>query len=303
MHGLAIDAPASHHIVRSGARAGPQDIPCLLHGLAIERPNQVWCAGITSYSPVGGARRATRYSLSLARSGDRCAGITSYSPVGVRAGARVIPLSLARSGDRAAEPGLVRRHHIYIPIGRGFLYPVAVMDWASRRWTYRSVSRLLRKRSRASADRRSSPPAPSPASWWQRVFASRWTAAAAGWTTRSSSACGARARGHSTQRLCRRRRGAYRHRRLVAGSVGIGPGRARGLPTCPTPQQHNSAGSSLISSGETSRPTIRLPIWSVWSQECGPLHCFRRNIPTSSRSLKKVSQLISVMTFRSAADN
>ena len=28
------------------------------------------------------------------------------------------PLSLARSSDRAAEPGLVRRHHIYMPIGR-----------------------------------------------------------------------------------------------------------------------------------------------------------------------------------------
>ncbi|MET4120479.1 putative transposase [Bradyrhizobium sp. JR4.1] len=56
-------AEAAHH----EAGAGAQDFPSLLRGLAIERPNQVWCADIT-----------------------------------------------------------------YIPIGRGFLYLVAIIDWASR---------------------------------------------------------------------------------------------------------------------------------------------------------------------------
>ena len=35
------------------------------------------------------------------------------------------------AGDRPAQPGLVRRHHLH-PVQRGFLYLVAVMDWATR---------------------------------------------------------------------------------------------------------------------------------------------------------------------------
>jgi putative transposase len=66
-------------------KPAPGPFHYLLRGLAIERPNQVWCANITLYMPIGRAP-----------------------------GARDISLSLARSGDRAAAPGLVRRHHIYI---------------------------------------------------------------------------------------------------------------------------------------------------------------------------------------------
>ncbi len=42
-----------------------------------------------------------------------------------------LPLSVARTCDRAGEPGL-GGGLTYIPIGRGFLYLVAIIDWASR---------------------------------------------------------------------------------------------------------------------------------------------------------------------------
>ena len=97
----------------------------------------------------------------------------------------------------------------YIPIGRGFLYLVAIIDWASRAvlaWRLsntmesRSASRRSRRRWRSSAGRRSSIPTrarssprpPSPARSPKPASRSRWTAAAAGWTTCSSSGCGAR---------------------------------------------------------------------------------------------------------------
>ena len=126
----------------------------------IERPNQVWVP--TSHIYGDRARAGARdIPLSLARSGDRAAepglvpDITIYGDRGARRGARYSLISCAvwRSSGRTRSGC---RHHIYMAIGRGFLYPVAVMDWASRRWTYRSGSRLLSKRSRASADRRSS---------------------------------------------------------------------------------------------------------------------------------------------------
>jgi len=52
-----------------------------------------------------------------------------------------LPLPAARAGDRQPRPGLVRGHHprvkpegrLYIPMRRGFLYLVAIMDWASRK--------------------------------------------------------------------------------------------------------------------------------------------------------------------------
>ena len=98
----------------------------------------------------------------------------------------------------------------YIPMARGFLYLVAVMDWASRAvlaWrlsntldVWRSASRLWRRRWRVMAGRRSStptrgrslPPPPSPAGWPRPASRSAWTAAAAGSTTCSSSGCGDR---------------------------------------------------------------------------------------------------------------
>jgi hypothetical protein len=97
----------------------------------------------------------------------------------------------------------------YVPIGRGFLYLVAVIDWASRqcwlgvcqtRWMCRSACRRSRRRWRASAGRRSSTPTraassrapPSPVCSPPRASESRWMAAGGGWTTCSSSGCGVR---------------------------------------------------------------------------------------------------------------
>ena len=130
---------------------GHKIFPYLLRNLAIDRPNQVWAADIT-----------------------------------------------------------------YIPIGRGFLYLVAVIDWASRAvlaWRLSNtmdvsfcVSALeealarfgrpeifntdqsLPSRKRGAA---SSPVPSSPARWRPRASGSRWMGAAAGWTTSSSSGCGA----------------------------------------------------------------------------------------------------------------
>ena len=131
---------------------GHRIFPYLLRGLAIDRPNQVWATDIT-----------------------------------------------------------------YIPIGRGYLYLVAVIDWASRAvlaWRLSNTmdtsfclsaledalarfgapeifntdqSLPLRRQGAAS-----SPAPPSPGGWRRPASASRWTGAAAGWTTCSSSGCGAR---------------------------------------------------------------------------------------------------------------
>ena len=45
---------------------------------------------------------------------------------------RIWPYLLARPDDRSAEPSLVRGL-TYIPMRRGFLYLVAIMDWFSRK--------------------------------------------------------------------------------------------------------------------------------------------------------------------------
>ena len=96
----------------------------------------------------------------------------------------------------------------YIPIGRGLLYLVAIMDWASRAvlaWRLSNsmeasfcVSALQEALARfgrpfSTPTRAASSPAPpslvcSP----PPECASRWTGAAVGWTTFSSNGCGAR---------------------------------------------------------------------------------------------------------------
>tara|TARA_B100000678_G_C17904469_1_gene380743 strand:+ start:74 stop:295 length:222 start_codon:yes stop_codon:yes gene_type:complete len=47
-HAPDADLPEARH---QQAREGPQDLPYLLGGLRVERPNQVWCADIT-YIPM-----------------------------------------------------------------------------------------------------------------------------------------------------------------------------------------------------------------------------------------------------------
>lgn len=130
---------------------GHKIFPCLLRNRVIERPNHVWAADITS-----------------------------------------------------------------VPIGRGFLYRVAIIDWASRAvlaWRlsntrdvgfcraaleealarfgkpeiFNTDQSLPRRRPGAA----SSPAGTSPACRWRPASASRWTGAAAGSTTSSSSGCGA----------------------------------------------------------------------------------------------------------------
>ena len=95
----------------------------------------------------------------------------------------------------------------YIPIGRGFLYLVAIIDWASRAvlaWRLSNtmdVSFCLAALEEARAKfgkpeifnttkARSSLRRPSPARSPKRASRSPWTAAAAGWTTSSSNGCG-----------------------------------------------------------------------------------------------------------------
>ena len=97
----------------------------------------------------------------------------------------------------------------YIPMQRGFLYLVAIMDWASRKvlaWRLSntmdadSVLRRWRRRLLATAGPASSTPtravsspaSPSPTRCGMPASASRWTAVAAGWITSSSSGCGGR---------------------------------------------------------------------------------------------------------------
>ena len=98
----------------------------------------------------------------------------------------------------------------YIPIGRGFLYLVAIIDWASRAvlsWRLSNTmdaSFCLAALEEALArygkpeifnTDQGSPvhhAPPSPARWPRPASQSPWTAAAAGWTTSSSNGCGAR---------------------------------------------------------------------------------------------------------------
>src|SRR6266436_2139817 len=111
----------------------------------------------------------------------------------------------------------LRPTHPYVPIGRGFLYLVAIMDWASRAvlaWRLSNTmdvsfclsaleealarfgrpeifntDQSLPPRRRGAASSRA---LPSPARWLWRASRSPWTDAAGGWTTSSSSGCGGR---------------------------------------------------------------------------------------------------------------
>ena len=96
----------------------------------------------------------------------------------------------------------------YIPMARGFLYLVAIIDWASRafwlgvcrtRSIAASASRRWRRLWNSMESRaystptkaRSSPAPRSPTSWRRQTSRFPWTGAAASWTTFSSNGCGA----------------------------------------------------------------------------------------------------------------
>ena len=113
-------------------------------------------------------------------------------------------------GLAITEPNHVWASDItYMPMAHGFLYLVAIIDWASRAvlaWRLSNTmdtsfcSRRWRRLWRDTAGReystptkaRNSPAPPSPASSKPPASRFRWTGAAASWTTFSSSGCGAR---------------------------------------------------------------------------------------------------------------
>jgi putative transposase len=94
----------------------------------------------------------------------------------------------------------------YVPIGRGFLYLVAIIDWASRAvlaWRLSNTmdvsfcvaaleEALARFGKAGYLQHRPRQPAPSSSARSRPpTFGSRWTDTAGGWTTSSSSGCGA----------------------------------------------------------------------------------------------------------------
>ena len=94
-------------------------------------------------TPFYGSRQMTRW---LRRQGDPGLSEAGVPPDAAAGGARALPaapdvsaapgapdlsLPAARCADHTAEPRVVHGCHLH-PLQRGFLYLVAVMDWASR---------------------------------------------------------------------------------------------------------------------------------------------------------------------------
>ena len=116
-----------------------------------------------------------------------------------------LPVLAARPHHRSAQPSLGDRHHVH-PDAHGFLYLVAIMDWASRNvlsWRLSNTMdanfcvEALEEALGLTVGRRSSTPtraASSPrrlhACWRPPASGSAWTAKVAAWTMFSSSGCG-----------------------------------------------------------------------------------------------------------------
>ena len=174
-------------------------------------------------TPFYGSRQMTRWLL---RQGAR------VSRKRVRRLMRLLGLQAIFQRPRTSQPHpahrvypsllrdlpITRPNHVwctdvtYIPLQRGFLYLVAVMDWASRTVLSWRLSNTLDAHFCVEAlhealehygppeifnsdhGAANSPASTSPTCSRRRAFASRWTARAAGWTTCSSSGCGDRSR-------------------------------------------------------------------------------------------------------------
>ena len=106
-------------------------------------------------------------------------------------------------GVSITEPNHVWASDItYIPMTSGFLYLVAIIDWASRAvlaWRLSNtmdsafcVEALEEALRRYGKPRIFNTDQGAPESWRRPGSRSRWTGAAASWTTSSSSGCGAR---------------------------------------------------------------------------------------------------------------
>jgi putative transposase len=118
-----------------------------------------------------------------------------------------LSVSAAQAGDRAAQ-SVWCADVTYIPMRRGFLYLVAIMDWATRKvlaWRLsntmdagfcvaaleEALARSASPRSSTPTRAASSPASPSPACCATPRSASAWMAGAGGWTMSSSNASGA----------------------------------------------------------------------------------------------------------------
>ena len=221
-------------------------------------------------TPFYGSRQMTRWLL---RQGTR------VSRKRVRRLMRLLGLQAIFQRPRTSEPhpahriypyllrdlAIARPNHVwcsdvtYIPLTRGFLYLVAVMDWASRKVLAWRLSNTLEsrfcvepwpRRSNATGPPRSSTPTrvansqawPSPTGSRTLGSTSRWTARAAGWITSSSSGCGARSN--------------------MSRSLW------RSTPRAPTPAPASAGGSSSTTNGDrtrrsgTERPTRRT-MWGL----------------------------------------
>ncbi|MEY9491177.1 hypothetical protein ABIF33_000197 [Bradyrhizobium elkanii] len=148
----------------------------------------------------------------------------------------------------------------YLPIGRGFLYLVAIIDWASRAvlaWRLSNtmdVSFCVAALEEALAtygtpeifntDQGSSPAWPSPARWWAQGSRSPWMAAVVGWTMSSSSGCG----GRSSMRT----------------SI------SRAMPTAARPRQGSRAGSPSTTIVAFISPSAIARRWRSGANGCRP---------------------------------
>ena len=162
-----------------------------------------------------------------------------------------------------------RANHVWcaditsIPVRRGFLCLVAIMDWASRHILTWRLSNTLdagfcvealdwhdtaRRRYSTPTRAASSPASPSPGACRRPAFGARWTAAAGAWTTSSSSGCGARF--HTRRSVCTR------------------------APTASPPGASSANGSAFTTpSGRTRRwagerrprPTEAARLWIGWT--------------------------------------
>ena len=139
-------------------------------------------------TPFYGSRQMTRW---LRRQGDTVSLFQRPRTSQAHPAHRVYPYLLR-------DLQITRPNHVwctdvtYIPLQRGFLYLVAVMDWASRKVLSWRLSNTLDARFCVDALHEALERYGPPTCSRRLASASRWTARAAGWTTCSSSGCGDR---------------------------------------------------------------------------------------------------------------
>ena len=190
--------------------------PCVARRLGVDAAHGRTASG----TPLRGLAHAARFSGARRRRrrpptcgdadeahGDR-GDLSASQPLETRAGPQDLPVSAARREGRAANQ-VWATDITYIPMARGFVYLVAVVDWFTRRvlpivcrsrWRPAFAWRRWRRLSANRASRRfstptraaNSPARRSPASCSRTASPSVWTARAPGATTFSWSGSGNR---------------------------------------------------------------------------------------------------------------